>query len=521
MREGSSSRHRCPAPSRAPVGSEAGARRVFLLVVLLALAGFAVRRAQADPWASPGEIGVRNDIEILVDSGVIDIPVTTWPIPWGSVAHALRRVHPRTLTPLEREAYDELERHIERVQGGGNHLGYKVALAPGRPSMNWFGQTTRGKEEAGVSDSGTTGILAYRLNLIGVYGSRDHQRGRLDGSYLALDLGNWIVSGGEVNQWWGPGWGGSLILGDNSRPPLGVSLTRNVPYRFRTPWLSWLGPWTITFFNDRLDEATAIAHPWLFGERFAFRPFRSLEIGLFRTAIWGGAGQPQGFGGFSQILFFHPTGYGSLVGDNRAGADFRWSFSLAGQHFTFYNQDLAEGLAHELGGLLFLHDFIGQVGLSTWGPVGDDGGNYRAFLEYADTAAGFLSPQGPFYDVAYQSGIYLNGYRYRGVVLGYPTDSDSELWTGGFMLDGLNGGILTFLVRHGTLNLGNVHNPPNEGNTYAPVRTAFDEFDVYFRPAFWGRALELGLGVTRWAPTNQPVEISPDAFVGWEVNFRE
>ena len=149
MREGSPSRHRCPAPSR-----------VFLLVVLLALAGFAVRRAQADPWASPGEIGVRNDIEILVDSGVIDIPVTTWPIPWGSVAHALRRVHPRTLTPLEREAYDELERHIERVQGGGNHLGYKVALAPGRPSMNWFGQTTRGKEEAGVSDSGTTGILA-------------------------------------------------------------------------------------------------------------------------------------------------------------------------------------------------------------------------------------------------------------------------------------------------------------------------------------------------------------------------
>ncbi len=495
--------------------------RVALFALLVGAAILAAHRAHADPWASPGEIGVRNDIEILVDSGVIDIPVTTWPIPWGAVAHALKRVHPKTLTPLELEAYVRLESHIERVQSGGNHVGYAAALAPGRPSLNWFGQTTRGKEMAAVSDNGTDGILAYRFNVEGVLGSRDHQRGRFDGSYLALALGNWIVSGGEVNDWWGPGWGGSLILGDNSRPPLGVSLTRNVPYRFRTPWLSWLGPWTITFFNDRLDQGPPITHPWLFGERFAFRPFPNLEIGLSRTAIWGGASEPHGLSGFSQILFFHRTGYGSLIGDNRAGLDFRWTFSVGGQPFTLYNQDIAEGLAHELGGLLFLHDFMGQVGLSTWGPVGADGGSYRVFAEYTNTTTGFLSEQGLFYNVAYESGIYLGGYRYRGLVLGYPTDNDSELWTGGVLFEGLGGGTLTFLARHGTLNLGNTQVVSPVGNTYAPVRTAFDEFDVYFRPSFWHRALELGLGVTRWAPTGFPVEIGPDAFIGWRVNFHE
>ncbi len=492
-----------------------------LVLICAILAVALARQGRADPWASPGELGVRNDIEILVDSGVIDIPVTTWPIPWGSVAHALRKVHPKSLPPLELEAYDELERHIEGVQRGGNHLGYAAELAPGRPALNWFGQTTRGKEMVAVADSGTDGILAYRVNVEGVWGSRDHQRGRFDGSYLALALGNWIVSGGEVNQWWGPGWGGSLILGDNSRPPLGVSLTRNVPYRFRTPLLSWLGPWTLTIFNDRLDQAPPIVHPWLFGERLAFRPFSNLEIGFSRTAIWGGAGQPEGWSGFSKILFFHPTGYGSLVGDNRAGADFRWTFSVGGQPFTLYNQDIAEGLAHELGGLLFLHDFIGQVGLSTFGALGSDGGSYRVFAEYANTTTGFLSERGLFYNVAYESGIYLSGYRYRGLVLGYPTDNDSELWTGGVMLDGLGGGILTFLVRHGTLNLDNTNVPPPGGNSYAPVRTAFDELDVYFRPSLWHRSLELGLGLTRWAPTGFPVEIGPDGFVGWRVNFHE
>lgn len=59
------------------------------------------------------------------------------------------------------------------------------------------------------------------------------------------------------------------------------------------------------------------------------------------------------------------------------------------------------------------------------------------------------------------------------------------------------------------------------GNTYAPVRTAFDELDVCFRASFWHRALELGLGMTRWAPTGFPVEIGPDALIAWRVNFHE
>lgn len=501
-------------------GRENGSiQRTALLAIVLISALVANYPVRADPWAAPGEIGVRNDIEILVDSGVIDIPVTTWPLPWGAVAHALKKVHVKELTPLEFEAYIELASHINRLEEGGNHPGYAVALAPGRPSLNWFGQTTRGKEMAAVSDSGTLGILAYRFNVEGVYGSRDRERGRFDGSYLALALGNWIVSAGEVDDWWGPGWGGSLILGDNSRPPLGVSLTRNVPYRFDTPLLRWLGPWTLTLFNDRLDEPLPIAHPWLFGERFAFRPLPNLEIGLSRTAIWGGSGQPNGWGGFSKILLFRPTGLGSLYGDNEAGMDFRWTFALGDQPFTLYNQDIAQGLAHELGGLLFLHDFIGQVGLSTWGPIGTDGGGYRAFLEYANTTSGFLSEKGLFYGIAYSSGIYSGSYNYRGAGLGYPTESDSELWTGGFMLYGIGGGTFTALIRHGTLNLGNLTSA--SGNTYAPVRTAFDEVDVYFRPSFWHRSLEVGVGATRWAPKGLPVEIGPDAFVGWQVNFRE
>ena len=504
-------------------GGAARVHRVRLhlavLCMLLALLS-AVRAAHADPWASPGNAGLRNDLELLVDSGVINVPVTTWPIPWGSVAAQLRGVRPDRLSPMLQASYYRVEEQIRQVQDGGIHTGYEAAGAPGRPAMNWFGNTTRGKESIGASVAGTEGVMAFRLNVRGVWGSRDHQRGRLDGSYLSLALGNWIVSAGALDQWWGPGWSGSLVLGTNSRPPPALSITRNVAEPFATPLLHWLGPWTMTIFNARLDNAYVPANAWLLGQRVAFRPARNLEIGLSRTALWGGAGQPNSPSEFGQVFLLHSRAGGALLGDNRAEVDLRWSFALAGRPFDFYTQGLAEQLAHLAGGLIPIHDFLGLVGVSTWGPVGDAGGSYRTFLEYTDTAVGFLSSAGSEYNFAYEGGpIYQTGYRYRGYSLGYPTDNDSALWTTGLMLEGVDGGELTFLLRGGVLNRDNSNVPPPGGNPYAPVRTGYDEMDAYYRPSFWGGALEIGLGVTRWAPFGLPVKTGPHALLSWQVNF--
>ena len=39
----------------------------------------------ADPWAPPGDLILRHDVQLLADAGVIRSPVTTWPITWATL----------------------------------------------------------------------------------------------------------------------------------------------------------------------------------------------------------------------------------------------------------------------------------------------------------------------------------------------------------------------------------------------------------------------------------------------------
>ncbi|HEX5314836.1 MAG TPA: capsule assembly Wzi family protein [Gammaproteobacteria bacterium] len=472
--------------------------------------------ANADPWLAPGDIGARQDVELLVDSGVIDVPVTTWPLPWGAISAALATVSPEALPPDEQAAYSRLVTAIESVQAGADEFGYEAAAAPGRPALRWFGTTPRGKEEAGVSYAGYNGSVAFRFNLLGVYGASDHQRGRFDGSYIAFALGNWILTAGQIDQYWGPAWSGSLIFGNNSRPVPGVLLSRNVAEPFQTPLLHWLGPWTLSFFTGRLEDDRYIPHPYLIGARFAFRPLSGLEFGITRMAQYGGEGRPQSLSCLFDALFGRTNKNKKTAADDcaneLAGVDMR--FHVPRTRFDFYMQGSAEDSS---GGIPTRWSDL--FGLSTWGAIGDDGASYRAFLEYANTTANSFTT--PIPNVTYENIRYLSGYRYRQVDLGYPTDNDSELWTAGVTLQGVNGGNVTFLLRHGLLNGDNTNrNEPWGGNKLAPVRTGLNAADVYYMPAFWGRHLSMGVGVSRWAAFGLPAETGFHGQIMWEQNFQ-
>ncbi|MGH8273567.1 MAG: capsule assembly Wzi family protein [Gammaproteobacteria bacterium] len=488
-----------------------------MAIVLLA-AVLAPGLAAADPWLAPGNVQARQDVELLVDTGVINVPVTTWPIPWGSLAAAMATVDPSRLSPAQQLAYERLLAGVRAVQGGDSRLGYKLAAAPGRPALRWFGDTPRGKEVAGGSFSGYNGNLAFRFNVSAVYGSRDHQRGRLDGSYLAVELGNWILSAGAINQFWGPAWSGSLILGANSRPVPAISLSRNSSEAFQTPILHWIGPWTFTVFAGRLDDARYVAHPLLLGMRFAFRPLSGVEIGLSRTALFGGEGRRQDLPCLWKT-FLGRTNPGSKSGQydcaaQLAAIDAR--FHIPRTRLDFYGQMAARDTSHN-----FLTKFTDLLGLSMWGSIGENGANYRAFLEYANTTVNSYKEPQP--NIEYENHIYQSGYRYRGFDLGYPTDNDSELFTLGVTLQGTDYGQMTFLLRHGMLNRDNTNARPAEGgyNHLAPVRTGLDEADAYFRPSFWGGHLNFGVGVTRWAPYGLAAETGLHAQIDWQMGFSE
>ncbi len=496
-----------------------GGSRLRATVAALALAGLIVLyapAAAADPWLAPGNIQTRQDIELLADSGVIHMPMTTWPIPWGSLAAQLAVVRTDRLSEAQQVAYERLVEDIRGVQAGGSHLGDMVKAAPGRPALHWFGDSTRGKSAAGASFAGYNGNLAFRLNVSAVYGSRDHQRARFDGSYLSVALDNWILTAGQINQFWGPAWSGSLILGTNARPVPGIMLSRNVSTPFQTPILHWLGPWTFTMFAGKLGEDRYIPHPFLLGARLAFDPLNGLEVGFSRTAQFGGRGRPQGLNCLWKTIAGQTNVQPGTTVDcagQMAGFDVR--FHIPDTRLALYSQFNATDSSH-----FGLSKWTTLSGLSMWGTVGRYGANYRAFLEYANTTVNAYKT--PVINTEYENHIYKSGYNYRGVVMGYPTGNDSELWTLGLTLQGTDNGELTFLLRHGALNKDNSNvNLPWGGNKLAPVRTSLNEMDVYYTPSFWHRHLSFELGVTRWGPYGLPVETGIHAQIGWQTGFSE
>lgn len=486
-----------------------------ILAVVLLAGALLPGPAEADPWLAPGDLQARQDLELLVDTGVVNVPLTTWPIPWGSIAAQMATVNPTSLSPAQQLAWERLLAGVRGVQAGDSHLGYKLAVAPGRPALRWFADTPRGKEVAGASYSGYNGHLAFRFNVLAVYGDRDHQRIRFDGSYLSVALGNWILTAGQLDRFWGPAWSGSLILGANSRPVPAVSLRRNSAEPFDTPFLHWLGPWSFTVFAGQLEDSRYVAHPLLLGARFAFRPLPGVEIGFSRTALFGGAGRPQNFHCLWRTLLGRTNREDPNQPDcaaQLAAIDAR--FRIPHTQFVFYGQMNAEDTSKQ--GLTKFSDLLG---LSRWGSIGDYGANYRVFFEYANTTVNSYRVPQP--NVEYESGVYKSGYRYRGFDLGYPTDNDSELFTLGLTMQGTDYGQLTFLLRHGTLNRDNTNARPAEGgyNHLAPVRTGLDAIDVYFRPSFWGGHLDLGVGVSRWAPFGLPASTGWHAQVVWQYGF--
>ena len=46
---------------------------------------------KAEPWSNPDDLLIRHDIHLLVDSGVLNIPITTWPLSWGDIAYNLSK----------------------------------------------------------------------------------------------------------------------------------------------------------------------------------------------------------------------------------------------------------------------------------------------------------------------------------------------------------------------------------------------------------------------------------------------
>ena len=248
--------------------------------------------AWAEPWARPGDTRLRNDLQLLNDSGLIDIPLTAWPVAWHDVYGSLQDIGDGQIGPDVWAAYERVRNHSrDAINDGSPVIELSAAVANNPRILRSFEDTPREEAEAvaGLSWVGER----FAINLRGTYVDDpiDGDEFRPDGSYVGMRLGNWMLSAGWQERWGGAGRDAGTILSTNARPMPSVGIQRIVSVPSESKWFRWMGPWTLTSFMGQLDDERHVKDALLWGFRFSMRPLRGFELGISRTAQWCGDGR--------------------------------------------------------------------------------------------------------------------------------------------------------------------------------------------------------------------------------------
>jgi hypothetical protein len=347
------------------------------------------------------------------------------------VARELGKLDTAGLSPGEQATVERLRvRAAREMRTGDTSLVATLSGAVDPTQLRTFEATPREEGEATLSADWLGQRFAWKLSATVVADPDDDRELRPDGSYLAMSLGNWMISAGYLDRWWGPGWQGSLILSNNARPMPSIALDRNESTPFDLPFLRWLGPWRLSSFMQQFESDRDYSNALLFGLRAEIRPHPTLQIAASRTAQWCGDGRPCGLDTFWDLLVGNDNDQdlSEQPGNQLAGFDVRWSWPGASVPLALY----AQGIGEDEAGFM-PSKYLGLFGAEVWGDLA--GGRWRAHVEYADTTCDFLrSP--PEFGCAYTNGIYTSGYRYRGRVLGHSIDADGEaIGTGALFID--------------------------------------------------------------------------------------
>ncbi len=436
-------------------------RRAFVCAATFALIAVPTRAALAEPWLAPGDAVLRSDLTTLGDAGVLRAPLTTWPLPWGEIAADVRDASVAGLRGDELLALERVRARASvetRVRDWTANVRASAGESP--TIVRSFASTPRSEGELGAGLSGTGSRFAVRLNAVRAWNATDGDSVRLDGSYIGLTLGNWMLSAGYPERWWGPGWDGSLILSTNARPPPQLAINRNFSTPFRQRWLQWLGPWSLTSFMGQLDDdGRVVDDPLLFGVRVSAKPLPQFEFGLSRTAQWCGDGRSCDSDAFFNLLVGRDNrgvnvGEDEEPGNQLAGFDLRWALPFervpTAVYFQWIGEDSRQG-GPQIG------SWLREAGVEFTGTAFGDDWQHRSFFEYADTSCqeGGGGFGGLKLGCAYVHGIYQTGYRYHGRNLGHSIDGDGTSLSLGSVLT-RDDRAWRFSARHAELNRAGV-----------------------------------------------------------------
>tara|TARA_R110000787_G_scaffold141758_1_gene255314 strand:- start:184 stop:1692 length:1509 start_codon:yes stop_codon:yes gene_type:complete len=422
----------------------------------------------AEPWIDTSNIYLRTSIQQLADAGHLKAPVTTFPLMWLDIARDLKHINYSSLNGSEQQAFDYINHQLRLAKNNSLKLEFNTASKDKR--FTSFGEDFRDKNNLKIQSSYMSDTLAGVITTSYTFSPQDDEKIRLDGSYVAGFIGNWVFSLGKQDRWWGPGWDSNLSLTNNARPIPAISLSRRSAIPFSIPFTEIEIPWTLTSFMGVMDDNRVIDNTLLWGFRLNFKPLEGLEIGLTRLAQWGGKGRIKSLGTFWDLLTGRDNcgASGLNCGENKenepgnqqAGYDLRYAFNILNTPIGLYGQYFAEDGDNSGSSLSFLTEPKVQVGIDSH--ISIFSAPTTIYLEYTDTYADCSDTDNSNVgNCFYEHHIYQTGMRYQQRTLGNLYDNDASSVVLGFISTIGQNTKLTAKLRHLQLNKDNNDKAPD------------------------------------------------------------
>ncbi len=459
----------------------------------------------AAPWVNTDNVALRADIQLLADTGLINTPVTTYPLMWASINPYLQEVDITNLSEMQTNAYLRVKRALRFATTSRTKNKLSLYATKSNQRFTSFGFNQHAGNEIQLSSEFVGNDYAYNFQVNKreqTNGQQIANKNNFDGSYYASKYGNWVLRIDAINKWWGPGLDTSLILSNNARPIPAISVTRNNPTQFETPWLSWIGPWTFTAQIAHLEHERFIADAKLWNSRVTFKPYKKLEFGLSWSYQWGGKNQAESLQTFVDGLLGETECFDGSVncddalltklGNQLAGYDVRWGDSLLGLPYAIYAQTIGEDSPSP--GTLRITDQAFLYGIETQFTIYQQ--EVLLNIEYTDTQVSCASAEDTSQDCFYEHGLYHSGYRYLQRSIGSSYDNDAKTITLTAVSRLINGDFWQFKVRKLKLNTNDRDLFPNDsllGNTVSKVAESADEISFEFHKHFKQSKIMIGM----------------------------
>ena len=356
--------------------------------------------ASSAPWISTQDLNLRSDIETLADVGLIKTPITTYPLMWAGIIKELDKQDIRNIGREYKAIFWRVKSAGKRALSTDNKRILKLSAASSPQVFRSFGDSQRSEIEVTARNESMNKYFAWNLQVNRLVNPFDEDTLHYDGSYLAGVWGNWVTSIGKVEKWWGASWDSANLISNNARSPLAISLDRNYPDAIDSPWLSWVGPFSLSGFVGQLDDSRFISEPNLAGFSFTTKPAEWLELGLRTTTISGGS-----YDGIEENL--------KRESKQINGLDLRWSLPSplpTSLYLAVTDEEQDSRFATQ------------QIGVTTSFKMFEQ--DWRVVLESTETYGSESN-----YDTTYESHYYQTGYRYNQRAIGSTYDNDSKALT--------------------------------------------------------------------------------------------